>query len=108
MFSFVTPEYIHQVVVFKNKIRKTIPSTYSAIDKYILRIVQFYSGVDSHLPMTADFYLKDWCTMNSIEFSYIGENSSKIRKEIDAELLGWCITNNVIDGAKQWRSALGH
>ena len=107
MFDFVTPEYISNVVLNKDSIRKSIPKKYSHIERYVLRIVQFYSGVNSCMPITADYDLADFCKENDVTFRYAGEESKKIRQEIDNKIIGWCIQTGNVKGAQRWLKALG-
>lgn len=107
MFDFVTPEYISSVVLKKDSIRKSLPKNYSKIDRYILRIVQFYSGINSCMPITADYDLADFCKENGVTFRYAGTESAAIRKEIDNKILSWCVQTGNVKGAQRWLKALG-
>lgn len=108
MFNQVTNEFIVNTVVNKGTIRKSIPKSYGSLERYVLRMVQFYSGVNSHMPMTADFDLKDYCTSMGVEFKYVGAESKAIRKEIDDILFNFCKDNGLLGGVKRWARALGY
>ena len=108
LFSEVTPKYIVDVCYKPNgTMRKSIPKRLDSLDKYILRIAQFISGINNHMPITADYDLKDYCESNDVEFRYVGESASKIRKCIDSRINIVLRELNQTDGLDVWAKALG-
>ena len=107
MFSQVTNEFITNTIENKGSIRRSIPKNYNSIQRYVLRMVQFYSGINSHMPMSADYDLADFCKDNGIEFRYAGEASRLIRKNIDDIIFDYCKTTGLIGGIVRWGKVLG-
>jgi len=103
-FTWITKEYVSDKVLIKGSIRKSIPKTHKFLERYILRIIQFYSGVNIRIPITADYDLNNYCIRNNIKYDV--NNSKKIRKELDDILFQWCKDTNNLNGAKQWLKSL--
>ena len=59
------------------------------------------------MPITADYDLKDYCESNDVEFRYVGESASKIRKCIDSRINIVLRELNQTDGLDVWAKALG-
>jgi hypothetical protein len=84
LFTEVSAEYLNATVFKKDgSIYRSIPKKYDSLQRYVLRIAQFVSGVNISMPVCADWDLKDYCDANNVEFRYVGPNASLIRKHID-------------------------
>ena len=96
--------YIKKIVFIKNIIRKSIPKRYSPLDKFILRMVQFYSGIKSEIPTIHYIVLEIY-----LEGSGFDLNESEMHSyinELDNNVWNFCVRSNLTDGAKQWSAQL--
>lgn len=103
-FKWVTEDYLQDISTTKNGLRKSIPKKSTKIQKYIIRMIQFYSGVNNCMPITAEWDLEDYCKENNIP--YDRKDTYNVKKELDDVIFNWCVSKKYINGLKRWSKVL--
>mgnify|MGYP006424551561 CR=1 FL=1 len=96
-------------------VRTSRPKSESGLVQWIWRWARFHNGEDTHIPVTAEFWLKDWLEDEGILPEFTGSNGTERRKivseatsELD-EFVGRMLRSEFnqsdLEGARRWANA---
>lgn len=64
-------------------VRKSKPEDENGLVKYVWRLVRFHTGADTHMPVTAFWWLQDWIDEKGIDASVSGIHDEKGKEILD-------------------------
>ena len=75
MKAFVIPEYYEVSKALKGrKGLRTARTKTNGFHDYVWRMARFYSGIDAHMPVSADFWLANWA-----DYSYANDSAEEFK-----------------------------